>query len=209
MPRRCSADAPRRSAVEGQFEKSANDEQQAYKAEHDRSDCGLDAHLSVSSPTWASTDPPSSDGLVAVKCNDHDAYGQQDHLEHARRLSVSRAVRSFGSRDYARHGSRLVDAEVVSDGVHVQEPKDEQRDGDHADECAHDQDEERKPVGREASCATCQPPWLCVPRKRFGSHLTGSYAGHALRLSLDIRVGASPVGLGVGPLSIGIATTSL
>ena len=111
--------------------------------------------------------------------------------------------------DHTRHGSRLLDAEVVSDGVHVQEPKDEQRDGDHADECAHDQEEEPQPVGREAWRATCPPPRLCVPRKRFGSHLTGSYAGHALRLSLDIRVGASPVGLGVVPLSIGIATTSL
>jgi hypothetical protein len=34
------------------------------------------------------------------------------------------------------HARRLVDAEVVGDGVHVQEPKDEQRDGDRADECA-------------------------------------------------------------------------
>lgn len=32
----------------------------------------------------------------------------------------------------------LVDAEVVGDDVHVQESKDEQRDGDHAEECEHE-----------------------------------------------------------------------
>lgn len=37
----------------------------------------------------------------------------------------------------SRTADALVDAEVVGDGVHVQEPKDEQRDGDRADECEH------------------------------------------------------------------------
>jgi hypothetical protein len=38
------------------------------------------------------------------------------------------------------HAGRLVDAEMVGDGVHVQEPKDEQHDGEHADERERDQD---------------------------------------------------------------------
>ena len=64
----------------------------------------------------------------------------------------------------------LVDAEVVGDDLHVQEPKDEQRESDHADECEHNQDEARKSVGREVSRATWQPPALCGRRGRLGGH---------------------------------------
>jgi hypothetical protein len=44
-----------------------------------------------------------------------------------------------------------VDAEVVGDDLYVQEPKDEQRESDHADECKHNQDQARESVGREVS----------------------------------------------------------
>ena len=47
------------------------------------------------------------------------------------------------------HARCLVDAEVVGDGVHVQEPKDEPSDGDRADECERNQDKARDSVGRE------------------------------------------------------------
>ena len=63
-----------------------------------------------------------------------------------------------------------MDAEVVGDELHVQEPKDEQRESDHSDECEHNQDEARKPVGREVSRATWLPPALCGRRGRFGGH---------------------------------------
>jgi hypothetical protein len=63
-----------------------------------------------------------------------------------------------------------VDVEVVGDDVHVQEPKDEQRESDHADECEHNQDEARESVGREMSRATWKPPALCARRGRFGGH---------------------------------------
>jgi hypothetical protein len=60
-----------------------------------------------------------------------------------------------------------VDAEVVGDDLHVQEPKDEQRESDDADECEHNQDEAGESVGREVSRATGQPPALWG---RFGGH---------------------------------------
>ena len=60
-----------------------------------------------------------------------------------------------------------MDAEVVGDDVHVQEPKDEQRGSGHADECEHNQDEARESVGREVSRATWQPSALCG---RFDGH---------------------------------------
>jgi hypothetical protein len=60
-----------------------------------------------------------------------------------------------------------VDVEVVGDDLHVQEPKDEQRESDDADECEHNQDEARESVGREVSRATWQPSALCG---RFGGH---------------------------------------
>jgi len=60
-----------------------------------------------------------------------------------------------------------VDVEVVGDDLHVQEPKDEQRESGHADECEHNQDEARESVGREVSRATWQPSALCG---RFGGH---------------------------------------
>ena len=62
-----------------------------------------------------------------------------------------------------------MDAEVVGDGVHVQEPKDEQRNRDRADEGEHNQDEPRDSVGRKALRAMWQPPGPCVRRERFGS----------------------------------------
>jgi hypothetical protein len=67
----------------------------------------------------------------------------------------------------ARGGSDLVDVEVVGDDLHVQEPKDEQPESGHADECEHNQDEARESVGREVSRATWQPSALCG---RFGGH---------------------------------------
>jgi hypothetical protein len=63
-----------------------------------------------------------------------------------------------------------VDAEVVGDDVDVQEPEDEQRESDRADECEHDQDQARESVGREVSRATWPPPALCGLRGRFGGH---------------------------------------
>jgi len=53
---------------------------------------------------------------------------------------------------------RLVGAEVVGDRVHLRDPKDEQRDGGPADECARNQDKAPDSAGREVSRATWQPP---------------------------------------------------
>jgi hypothetical protein len=53
-----------------------------------------------------------------------------------------------------------VDVEVVGDDLYVQEPKDEQRESGHADECEHDQDEARESVVREVSRATWLAPAL-------------------------------------------------
>jgi hypothetical protein len=75
---------------------------------------------------------------------------------------------------------RLVDAEVVGDELHIQEPKDEQRECGHADECEHNQDEARESVRREVSRATWLPPALCGRRGRFGFRLI---VGHGLSLS--------------------------
>jgi hypothetical protein len=47
----------------------------------------------------------------------------------------------------SENGSRLADVEVVGDDVHVQEPKDEQRESDHADEREHNHDEACDSVG--------------------------------------------------------------
>ena len=44
---------------------------------------------------------------------------------------------------YASDRRVLVDAEVAGDGVRVQESGYKQRDGDHADECEHNEDEAR------------------------------------------------------------------
>ena len=62
-----------------------------------------------------------------------------------------------------------MDAEVVGDGVHVYEPKDEQRNRDRADVCEQHQDEPCDLVGHEALGATCQPPGPRVRRQGFGS----------------------------------------
>ena len=64
----------------------------------------------------------------------------------------------------------LVDAEVVGDDVYVQESKDEQRDGDHAEECEHDQDKARDEVGRGVSWAMSRASRRCEHRERFGGH---------------------------------------
>ena len=58
---------------------------------------------------------------------------------------------------------------MVGDDLHVQEPKDEQRESDHADECEHHQDKARQSVGRKVSRATWQPPAF-RGRSRFVSH---------------------------------------
>jgi hypothetical protein len=71
-----------------------------------------------------------------------------------------------------KHRLRLVNAEVLSDAVYAHEPKNEQRDGERADECEHSHDEAADSVGRELSPATWQPPGLCVSRERFGGHRT-------------------------------------
>ena len=111
-----------------------------------------------------------------------------------------------------------MDAEVVGDDLHVQEPKDEQRDSDHADEGKHNQDEARKPVRREVSRATWPPPALC------GSG-GGSVAircdltppgSSALASALDLTGGSagsarSPAESGAGRISrgrVGIACAS-
>jgi hypothetical protein len=70
-----------------------------------------------------------------------------------------------------------VDVEVVGDDLHVQEPKDEQCESGHADECEHNQDEARESVGREVSRATWQPSGLCG---RFGGHPLRWYAATRL-----------------------------
>ena len=69
-----------------------------------------------------------------------------------------------------------MDAEVVGDGLHVQEPEDEQRESDHADECEHTQDGARKSVGCEVSRATWQPPGLCGRRGGSVAIRVGCYA---------------------------------
>jgi hypothetical protein len=60
-----------------------------------------------------------------------------------------------------------VDAEVVRDEFHVQDPKDQQRESDRADEREHNQDQAREPIGREVSRATWLPPALCGRRRWF------------------------------------------
>jgi hypothetical protein len=90
-------------------------------------------------------------------------------------------------------GGRLVDAEMVGDELHVQKPKDEQRERDHADECEHNQDGARESVGREVSRATWLPPSLFGRWGRFGFRFI---VGHGLSLSPRLRVDTS--GLGVG-----------
>jgi hypothetical protein len=47
-----------------------------------------------------------------------------------------------------------MNAEVVGDGVHVQEPEHEQSDRDHADEHEQDQDEAGDSVRRKMALAT-------------------------------------------------------
>ena len=84
-------------------------------------------------------------------------------------------------------GGCLVDAEVIGDGVHIQEPKHEQRDGDDPDERERNQDQARELVPREALSATRQAPGLGVPRERFGGHPAGYYAtfGTSARASTE------------------------
>ena len=53
-----------------------------------------------------------------------------------------------------------MDVEVVGDDLYVQEPKDEQRESGHADECEHDHDEAGESVGREVARATWLAPVL-------------------------------------------------
>jgi hypothetical protein len=75
------------------------------------------------------------------------------------------------------HARRLVDAEVVGDGVHVQEPKDEPSDGDRADECERNQDKARASEGAKR-------------RGRRGSRPGVAYAGSdfvAIRLDTTPR----------------------
>jgi hypothetical protein len=77
---------------------------------------------------------------------------------------------------------------VVGDDLDVQEPKDEQRESEDADECEHNQDEAREPVGCEVSRATWPPPALSGLRGRFGGHpmrILRRRAGSALALALE------------------------
>ena len=74
----------------------------------------------------------------------------------------------------ARPTRLLVDAEMLGDRVHVQEPKDQQRDSDHADQSKHHQDKGPNPVRREAPLAIWQPPTRREHRKRLGGHLHGN-----------------------------------
>ena len=100
----------------------------------------------------------------------------------------------------SRNGRCLVDAEVIGDGVHLQEPKDEQRGGDHADECERKQNQVRESVGRGVLCATCQPPGLCVSRERFGGHPTGYYA----TIRASARVSAQRMAISRDSLTISV-----
>jgi hypothetical protein len=59
------------------------------------------------------------------------------------------ALAMFGKPPFTRAlDPRLVDAEVVGDNLHVHQREDEQREGDHADGCEHNQDGTRESVGR-------------------------------------------------------------
>jgi hypothetical protein len=58
------------------------------------------------------------------------------HREPSGGVAASGAL-SMALSPEARGGSGLVDVEVVGDDLHVQEPKDEQRESGHADECEH------------------------------------------------------------------------
>jgi hypothetical protein len=57
----------------------------------------------------------------------------------SRAVGRGRCVRGpfDGPQPRSERGSGLVDVEVVGDDLHVQEPKDEQRESGHADECEH------------------------------------------------------------------------
>jgi hypothetical protein len=107
-----------------------------------------------------SAKPPWRHGPIATgrgpcpRHRDDDAQGAE--------LGLGRISETTGET-----AGRLVDVEVVGDDLHVQEPKDEQCESRHPDECEHNQDEARKSVGREVSRATWQPSALSG---RFGGH---------------------------------------
>ena len=69
-----------------------------------------------------------------------------------------------------------MDAEVFGDEVHVHESEDEQRDGDHADECKHEHYEAPEPVGRKVLRAAWQPLDRVGYPGWFGGHPTRYYA---------------------------------
>jgi hypothetical protein len=82
--------------------------------------------------------------------------------DHKRRTDFARAFALVASDlheelRFCGHVRDLMDAEVFGDDVHVQKPQDEQRDGDHADECKHEHDGAPEPVGREVLRAAWQP----------------------------------------------------
>jgi hypothetical protein len=91
-----------------------------------------------------------------------------------------RPVRRVVAGFWLTVSSISVDAEVVGDGVHVQDPKDEPRDGDRADECARNQDQARDSVGREVSRACPSRPG-------------GAYAGSDF---VPIRLDTTPRAVG-------------
>jgi hypothetical protein len=76
-------------------------------------------------------------------------------------------MRGRTSTPTSEMAAALADVEVVGDDVHVQEPKNKQRESDHANECEHNHDEACESVGREVSRATRKPPALCGRRRRF------------------------------------------
>ena len=78
------------------------------------------------------------------------------------------------------HVRDLMDAKVFGDDVHVEKPKDEQRDSDHADECKHEHDGAPEPVGREVLRAAWQPLDRVGCPGWFGCHPTGYYAASGM-----------------------------
>jgi hypothetical protein len=139
---------------------------------------GLSRSGILSVTTSPRSGPPAWCGAVEALAVEH-GYEQQGHDGQCREaLHGIETMKRVGSRAWLGRDSettkpnrgRLVDVEVVGDDLHIQEPKDEQRESGHADECEHNQDEARESVGREVSRATWLPPALCG---RFVGHPRG------------------------------------
>ena len=127
--------------------------------------------------------------------------------DHERRADCARAFAVVASDlheelRFRGHVRDLMDAKVFGDDVHVQKPKDEQRDSDRADECKHEHHGAPEPVGREVLRAAWQPLDRVGCPGWFGCHPTGYYAASGMARALAsaraslariVRSGVQPI----------------